>query len=177
MIRKDIGKRNMEWTRNILESVVLHRVICPQGRYKNGLKKKTGVSRVFHAMAHLPPPIFVWHHHLRCPRRCHHLGYIVPERKFALGIAITCDRANRLLSLSHTAKVDRLVEQYKQSVAHSVDTPMVAGPQLQRLDNNLSTSTTHQNRNQNRETALLIAHLLAAQYTSPSLLDLILPTS
>ena len=41
--------------------------------------------------------------------------------KFALGIAITRDRPNRLLSLSQTAKIDRLVEQYNQNDAHPVN--------------------------------------------------------
>ena len=59
--------------------------------------------------------------------------------KFALGIAITRDRPNRLLSLSQTAKIDRLVEQYNQNDAHPVDTPMVAGLQLRRPDKNLPT--------------------------------------
>jgi len=57
--------------------------------------------------------------------------------KFALGIAITHDRTNRLISLSQTAKIDHLVEQYHQSDAHPVDTPMVTGLQLQRPDKNL----------------------------------------
>ncbi len=59
--------------------------------------------------------------------------------KFTLGIAITCDCSNRLISLSQTAKIDHLVEQYHQSDAHSVDTPMVTGLQLRRPDKNLPT--------------------------------------
>ncbi len=59
--------------------------------------------------------------------------------KFALGIAITRDRSNHLITLSQTAKIDRLVEQYHQSDVHPVDTPMVTGLQLRRPDKNLPT--------------------------------------
>ncbi len=57
--------------------------------------------------------------------------------KFALGIAITHDQPNCLISLSQTAKVNHLVEQYNQGDAHPVDTPMVAELQLHRLDKSL----------------------------------------
>lgn len=56
------------------------------------------------------------------------------EPKFALGIAISRDQNDRTISLSQTAKVDQLVDEYGQQNAHSVDTPMVAGLHLQRPD-------------------------------------------
>lgn len=57
--------------------------------------------------------------------------------RFALGIAITRDRPNRLISLSQTAKIDCLVDQYGQRDAYSADTPMIAGLQLRRPDKSL----------------------------------------
>ncbi len=59
--------------------------------------------------------------------------------KFTLGIAITCDHSNHLITLSQIAKIDHLVEQYHQSDVHPVDTPMVTGLQLRRPDKNLPT--------------------------------------
>ena len=56
------------------------------------------------------------------------------EPKLALGIAISCDRANHTVSLSQTIKIDNLVKEYGQLDAHAVDTPMVAGLQLRRPD-------------------------------------------
>ena len=56
------------------------------------------------------------------------------EPKYALGIAITRDRSLRTISLSQTAKIDKLVEEYNQTNARSVDTPMVAGLQLRKPD-------------------------------------------
>ncbi len=50
--------------------------------------------------------------------------------KFALGITITRDCTNHLISLSQTAKIDHLVKQYHQSDMHPVDMPMVTGLQL-----------------------------------------------
>ena len=58
---------------------------------------------------------------------------------FALGISISRNRNNRTISLSQTAKIDNLVANYRQSDAHSVDTPMVAGLQLCRPDKSLPT--------------------------------------
>ena len=56
------------------------------------------------------------------------------ESCLALGIAISRDRENRTINLSQTSKIDRLVEEYGQSDARTVDTPMVAGLQLRRPD-------------------------------------------
>jgi hypothetical protein len=56
------------------------------------------------------------------------------EAKFALGIAMTRDLPNRTISLSQTALIDRIVSDFGQSDAHTVDTPMVAGLHLQRPD-------------------------------------------
>jgi hypothetical protein len=56
------------------------------------------------------------------------------EPKFALGIAMTCNRDNRTISLSQSAKIDQLVDEYGQYNAHPTDTPMVTGLQLRRPD-------------------------------------------
>ena len=56
------------------------------------------------------------------------------EPRLALGIAISRDRNNRSITLTQTSKIDRLVEEYGQSDARTVDTPMVAGLQLRRPD-------------------------------------------
>ena len=56
---------------------------------------------------------------------------------FALGIAISCDRTNRTISLSQTAKIDNLVADYGQSDAHPLETPMIAGLQLRRPDKSI----------------------------------------
>src|SRR6266702_596646 len=56
------------------------------------------------------------------------------EPRYALGIGITRDRSRRTISLSQTALIDRVVEEFGQTAAHAVDTPMVAGLQLQRPD-------------------------------------------
>src|SRR6266702_715480 len=61
------------------------------------------------------------------------------EPKYALGIGITCDRSRRTISLSQTALIDHMVEEFGQSAAHTVDTPMVASLQLQRPDTSLPT--------------------------------------
>lgn len=58
--------------------------------------------------------------------------------KFALGIAI--ERDGNTTSLSQTAFIDRIVEQFGQADAHSVDTPMVAGLQLRRPDKSVPVS-------------------------------------
>jgi hypothetical protein len=54
--------------------------------------------------------------------------------KFALGIAITWDLEKHSIEISQTALIDRIVEQFGQTNAHPVDTPMVPGIQLQRPD-------------------------------------------
>jgi len=56
------------------------------------------------------------------------------EPKLALGITISRDRENRTVSLSQTAKIDKVVEEFGQRDARTVDTPMVAGLQLRRPD-------------------------------------------
>ena len=49
--------------------------------------------------------------------------------KYALGIGISWDWSSHSLSLSQTALIDRIVEQFEQNDAHPVDTPMV--PEIQ----------------------------------------------
>jgi hypothetical protein len=56
------------------------------------------------------------------------------EPKFALGIAISCDRPNHSITLSQSSKIDQLVEEYGQTNARTIDTPMVTGLQLRRPD-------------------------------------------
>ena len=56
--------------------------------------------------------------------------------KFALGIAISRDLLAGTISISQTALIDRVVDQFNQRDAHPVDTPMVAGIQLQRPNKN-----------------------------------------
>jgi hypothetical protein len=46
------------------------------------------------------------------------------------------DRENLSISLSQTAKIDQMTEEYGQINARPVDTPMVAGLQLQRPNKN-----------------------------------------
>jgi hypothetical protein len=53
------------------------------------------------------------------------------EAKFALGISISRNRADRTISLSQTALIDRIVAEFGQADAHPVDTLMVAGLNLQ----------------------------------------------
>jgi len=55
--------------------------------------------------------------------------------KFALGIAI--ERNADTISLSQTAFIDRIIEQFGQTDAHPIDTPMVAGLQLRHLDKSI----------------------------------------
>ena len=43
------------------------------------------------------------------------------------------------LSISRSALIDRVVKQFEQSEAYSVDTPMVAGLQLRRLEKDIPT--------------------------------------
>ena len=60
--------------------------------------------------------------------------------KFALGIAITRDLEKRTIAISQTALIDRVVEQFGQSDAHPLETPMVMGLQLQRPDKSVPTT-------------------------------------
>ncbi len=57
--------------------------------------------------------------------------------KYALGISIIHNRPNRIISLSQTALIDHIVEQFGQLDAHPVDTPMVPGLQITQLDKSL----------------------------------------
>jgi hypothetical protein len=54
--------------------------------------------------------------------------------KYALGIAIQCDWQNHTITLSQTALIDWIIEQFGQSDANHVDTPMVTGLQIIRSD-------------------------------------------
>ena len=56
------------------------------------------------------------------------------EPCLALGITMSHDRDNRLIALSQTSKIDKLAEEYGQSDARAMDTPMVAGLQLRHPD-------------------------------------------
>ena len=57
--------------------------------------------------------------------------------KYALGIAISRDEPTRSIYLSQTALVDRIVEQFGQTDAHTVDTPMVPGTEILQPDKNI----------------------------------------
>jgi len=57
--------------------------------------------------------------------------------KYALGIGISRNRPERSISLSQTALIDRIVEQFGQTDAHPVDTPMEGGLQIVRPDKSL----------------------------------------
>ena len=61
------------------------------------------------------------------------------EPKHALGIAISRNHEDRTISLSQTAKIDQLVDEYGQHDARSVDTPMVTGIQLRQPDKSAPT--------------------------------------
>ena len=61
------------------------------------------------------------------------------EPKLALGIAIARDRTNRTITLTQTMKIDPLVDEFGQSDARPVDTPMVTGLQLRRPDKSAPT--------------------------------------
>ena len=63
------------------------------------------------------------------------------EPKYALGIAISCNHETHTISLSQSAKIDQLVNEYGQRDAHSVDTPMVTGLQLRRPDKSATVPT------------------------------------
>jgi hypothetical protein len=54
--------------------------------------------------------------------------------KFTLGITFSCDRSARTITLSQTAFIDKVVNWFNLSDAHSCDTPMVAGLVLRRPD-------------------------------------------
>ena len=56
--------------------------------------------------------------------------------KFALGIAISRNLTAGTISISQTALIDRVVDQFNQRDAHPVNVPMVAGLQLRRPDKN-----------------------------------------
>jgi transposase InsO family protein len=62
--------------------------------------------------------------------------------KYALGIAVVRDRASHTISLSQTALIDRVIDQFGQTDAHPVDTPMVTGLQIVRPDKTLPISDT-----------------------------------
>lgn len=61
------------------------------------------------------------------------------EPKHMLGIAITHDIENHTISLSKMAKIDQLVNKYRQQDTYSVDTPMVASIQLRQPDKSAPT--------------------------------------
>ena len=54
--------------------------------------------------------------------------------KFALGIAISRNPSANTISISQTALIDQVVEQFNQHDTHPVNVPMVAGLQLRRPD-------------------------------------------
>jgi hypothetical protein len=54
--------------------------------------------------------------------------------KFALGIAISRNLEVKTISLSQTALIDRVIKQFNQGDARTVDTPMVQGLQITRPD-------------------------------------------
>jgi hypothetical protein len=51
--------------------------------------------------------------------------------KFALGIAISRDTSNHTISLSQTALIDHVVNQFGQMDVHTKDTPMITGLHLE----------------------------------------------
>ena len=57
--------------------------------------------------------------------------------KYTLGIAISRDRPNHTIKLSQTALIDRIVNQFGQTDAHPVETPMVPGLQILHPDTSL----------------------------------------
>jgi len=56
--------------------------------------------------------------------------------KFALGIAISRNLTASTISISQTALIDQVIDQFNQRDAHPVDTPMVVGLQLHRPNKN-----------------------------------------
>lgn len=61
--------------------------------------------------------------------------------KFALGIAISQDLAKHTIFISQTALIDRVVDQFNQTNANPVDTPMVCKLQLRRPDKSVPTDS------------------------------------
>ena len=61
--------------------------------------------------------------------------------KFALGIAISRDRSSHTIHLTQTTLIDCVVDQFGQSDAHPVSTPMVQGLIIRRPDPTLPVST------------------------------------
>jgi hypothetical protein len=57
--------------------------------------------------------------------------------KHALRIAVSRDPPSRLIHLSQTALIDRVVEQFGQKDAHPADTPMVQGFRVERPDKSI----------------------------------------
>jgi hypothetical protein len=62
------------------------------------------------------------------------------EATFCVGIAISCDRSKRTVSISQTALLDCIVTQFGQSNADPISTPMDENAKLQRLPANESLS-------------------------------------
>ena len=60
--------------------------------------------------------------------------------KFALGIAVSHDLGTGTVSISQTALIDCIVDQFNQRDTHTSDTPMVPGVQLRRPDKTAPTS-------------------------------------
>ena len=56
------------------------------------------------------------------------------EPRHTLGIAISCNHENHTISLSQSAKIDQLVNEYSQKDTHSIDTLMVPGIHLRQPD-------------------------------------------
>jgi hypothetical protein len=57
--------------------------------------------------------------------------------KFALGIAFSCDRTARTITLSQTAFINKVINWFNQADAHPSKTPMVAGLVLRHPDKNI----------------------------------------
>jgi len=57
--------------------------------------------------------------------------------KFALGIAIECDHEKHTISLSQTAFINHLIDQFNLSDAHPTNMPMVQGLQIQHPNKSL----------------------------------------
>jgi hypothetical protein len=62
--------------------------------------------------------------------------------KYALGIAIHWNLSNHTISLSQMALIDHIIEQFGQTNAHHVDTPMVTGLQIVCPDKSAPISST-----------------------------------
>lgn len=57
--------------------------------------------------------------------------------KFALGITISRDLANKTISISQTAFIDCIIDKFNQTAAHPCNTPMIARSQLRFPDKSL----------------------------------------